>query len=45
MIKVVHPSERKAQQGSTQSGELEGAAKEESSQRDIRRTFKILREV
>jgi len=44
-MKVVYPSKRKVQQGSIQSGELEGTAKEESSQRDIRRTFKILREV
>jgi len=44
-VKVACPNEGKVQQGSTQSGELEGAAKEESSQRDVRRMFKILREV
>ena len=33
------------QQGSTWSGELESAAKEGGSQKEVRRTFKILREV
>jgi len=42
---VVQPREAKAQQGSTWSGELESTAKEEVKERDIRRTFKILREV
>ena len=39
------PKEAKAQQGSTWSGEPETAVKEEDSQRDIRRIFKMLREV
>ena len=39
------PREAKAQQSGAWSGEPEGAAIEESSQRDIRRMFKILREV
>jgi len=43
--KAVYPRERKAQQDSTWSGELECTAKKEISQRDIRRMFKILREV
>jgi len=43
--KAVCPRERKAQQSGAQSGELESAAKEGDSQRDIRRTFKMLREV
>ena len=42
---MVCPNEGKVQQGSTWLGELEGTAKEESSQRNIRRMFKILREV
>jgi len=42
---VVQPREAKAQQGSTWSGELESTAKEEVKERDIRRTFKILRKV
>jgi len=33
------------QQSSTQSREPESAAKERGSQRDVRRTFKMLREV
>jgi len=43
--KAAQPREAKAQQSSTQSGELESAAKEGGSQREIRRTFKMLREV
>jgi len=43
--KAAHPIERKAQQSSTQLGESEGTAKEGGSQRKVRRTFKILREV
>ena len=37
--------ETKVQQSSTQSGEPESAAKEGGSQRDVRRMFKMLREV
>ena len=37
--------EAKAQQGSTRPGESEGTAKEGGSQKEIRRTFKMLREV
>jgi len=33
------------QQSGTWSGELEGAAKEEGNQREVRRTFRMLREV
>ena len=43
--KAAWPREAKVQQGSVQSGELESAAKEEEKERDIRRMFKILREV
>ena len=43
--KAAHPIEGKAQQSSTWSGELEGIAKEKEKERDIRRMFKILREV
>jgi len=43
--KVAWPREAKAQQSGAWSEELEGTAIEESSQRDVRRTFKILREV
>jgi len=43
--KTAYPIERKAQQSSIQLGESEGIAKEEDSQREVRRTFKILREV
>jgi len=42
---VAHPREEKAQQGSMQTVVLNGAAKKEDRQRDIRRTFKMLREV
>ena len=42
---VTRPREAKAQQSSTQSREPESAAKVEVKERDIRRTFKILREV
>jgi len=37
--------EAKAQQSGAGSGEPKSAAKERGSQRDIRRTFKMLREV
>jgi len=43
--KVVWPRETKAQQSGTQSGEPESTAKEGGSQRDVRRMFKILKEV
>jgi len=43
--KAAWPREAKAQQSGAWSGELESAAKEEVKERDIRRTFKILREV
>ena len=39
------PIDRKAQQSSARPRESESAAKEGGSQREIRRTFKILREV
>jgi len=41
----VWPREAKVQQSSARSGEPEGAAIEENCQRDVRQTFKILREV
>jgi len=41
----VWPREAKAQQSSAWSGEPESAAREGSSRKEIRRTFKILREV
>ena len=43
--KVVRPREAKAQQSGTWSGELESAAKEGGSQKEVRRTFGMLREV
>jgi len=43
--KAAWPREAKAQQSSTWSGEPESAAREGGSQREIRRTFKISREV
>jgi len=42
---VVCPRKEKAQQGDTQTVVLKDAVKEEDRQRDIRRTFKMLREV
>jgi len=42
---AVRPKEAKAQQGSVQLGEPESTAKEGDSQREVRRTFKMLREV
>jgi len=41
----VRPKEVKAQQSGAQLGELESAAKEGDSQREVRKTFKMLREV
>jgi len=43
--KAVHPTKRKVQQSGAQPGELEGTAKERGSQREVRRIFKMLREV
>jgi len=42
---VAWPKEAKVQQGSTWSREPKTAVKEGDSQRDIRRIFKMLREV
>jgi len=42
---AVRPREANMQQSSTWSGKLKSAAKEEVKERNIRRTFKILREV
>jgi len=42
---VVHPKRGKVQQNSTWAGVPEGAAKEEDRQREVRQTFKMLREV
>ena len=39
------PIERKVQQSSTWTGVLKSTAKEENKKRDVRRTFKMLREV
>jgi len=43
--KAACPREGKVQQSGAQSEKLESAAKEGGSQRDVRRTFKMLREV
>jgi len=43
--KAARPREAKAQQSGVWSGELESAAKERGSQKEVRRTFKMLREV
>jgi len=43
--KVAQPRETKAQQSGARSREPESTAKEEVKERDVRRTFKILREV
>ena len=42
---AVYPIERKAQQSGVWTGVLKGTVQEENKQRDIRRTFKMLREV
>jgi len=42
---AAQPREPKAQQSGAWSGELESAAGEGSSQKEVRRTFKMLREV
>jgi len=43
--KAAWPREAKAQQSSVRSGELECTARERGSRKEVRRTFKILREV
>ena len=43
--KAVRPREAKAQQSGARSGEPESAAREGGSQKKVRRTFKMLREV
>jgi len=43
--KAARPREAKVQQSDTQSGEPESAEKERGSQREVRRTFGMLREV
>jgi len=43
--KAARPREAKVQQSSARSGEPESAAREGSSQKEVRRTFKMLREV
>jgi len=42
---VVYPREEKAQQGGMRIVVLNGTAKKEDRQRDVRRTFKMLREI
>ena len=41
----MRPTERKVQQSSIQLEESESATKEKSSQREVKRTFKMLREI
>jgi len=43
--KVAWPREAEAQQSGARSGELESAAREGGSRKEVRRTFKMLREV
>ena len=43
--KVACPKRGKAQQSGAWTGVLEGTAKEKGRQREVRQTFKILREV
>jgi len=43
--KTVWPRKAKAQQSSTWSGEPESAARKGGSRKEVRRTFKMLREV
>ena len=43
--KAVQPREAKAQQSGARSREPESTAKEEDSRKEVRRTFKMLREV
>ena len=42
---MVWPREAKAQQSSARSGKLESAAREGGNRKEVRRTFKMLREV
>ena len=42
---MARPKEAKAQQDGARSGEPESTAKEEGSQKEVRRTFRMLREV
>ena len=42
---VVHPIEKKAQQGNIQTEALKGIARKRGEQREVRRMFKILKEV
>jgi len=42
---VTHPKREKVQQNSVWAEVLEGTAKEENRQREVRQTFKMLREV
>jgi len=42
---VVYPGKGEVQQSSTRKGALKSTEKEENRQRDVRRMFKILREV
>ena len=42
---AAHPKREKAQQSGARAGVPEGAAKEKGRQREVRRTFKMLREV
>jgi len=41
----VYPTEGKTQQGSAQTETLKGAVKEGGKQREVKRMFKMLREV
>ena len=42
---MAYSKRKKAQQSGTQAGVPEGTAKEKGRQREVRQTFKILREV
>ena len=44
-MKVAYPIEEKVQQGGTWAVDPESAAKERSKQREVRQTFKMLKEV
>jgi len=43
--KAARPREAKVQQSGARSGELEGTAREGGSRKEVRRTFKMLREM
>jgi len=43
--KAAHPTKRKTQQSGTQARDLEDAAREGGNQREVRRTFKMFKEV